>query len=140
MRRWGGWGVGLGVMVVSVSGSAIAQISQPDAMGDYARNETPLLGIVPAGSNLQPGSMWRVVSPGLNCRRQATVNAPIVRQFRAGDRLQAEVGRGGSDEVFLNPKDATGKPWMWVRSTTYRLEAACYVRANRRYIRPVTQR
>lgn len=130
-------------LLLIVSGGAIAlaqiPIPKPDQYGDYPSNAAPIQGTVPPGSKLQPGSLWEVISPGLNCRRNPDVNSPRVRQFKSGDRLQAEVFRGGSDEVLINAKDATGKLWMKVRSKTFKLEDACYVRANRRYIKPVTQ-
>ncbi|MDX2242785.1 MAG: hypothetical protein NW224_19015 [Leptolyngbyaceae cyanobacterium bins.302] len=69
-----------------------------------------------------PGSLWRVVSPALNCRRQPNASSPVMRQYKAGDILQVEVYRGGSDEVHLNAKDATGKPWMRVRATSFKLD------------------
>jgi hypothetical protein len=109
---------------------------QPDRTGDYWSNEAPLKGRVPQGSRLMPGSLWQVVSGGLNCRRKPRANQPVVRQFGQGAILQAEVYRGGSDEVLQNSRDASGKPWMWVRANSLRLEDACYVRANRRYIQP----
>jgi len=126
--------------LLMVNTSAIAQtpIPKPDQNGDYFSNETPIQGRVPPNSRLSPGSLWQVISPRLNCRRQASASAPIVRQFKSGDILQAEVFRGGSDEVLSNAKDANGKPWMWVRAKTFRLEDACHVRANRRYIKPVS--
>lgn len=130
-------------MVMVVPASTIAQthtsIPQADQNGDYAHNEAPIQGTVPPGSRLMAGSLWQVVSPRLNCRQRPGTSSPVVRQFQAGDRLQAEVGRGGSDEVLINARDAAGKPWMGVRSKTFKLEDACYVRANHRYIRPITR-
>lgn len=141
MHRWIKDWVGLSVMMIVASGGAIglAQTAKPDANGDYSRNETSIQGKVPSGSKLVPGSLWRVVSPVLNCRRQPNASSPIRRQYKAGDILQVEVYRGGSDEVLLNTKDATGKPWMSVRATSFKLNDACYVRANQRYIQPVTK-
>jgi len=142
MPKWIKIWVGLSVMgwLLSSGAIALAQTAQPDANGDFARNETPIRGTVPPESKLSPGSLWRVVSPGLNCRRQANASSPIVRHFKAGDTLQVEVYRGGSDEVLLNAKDGTGKPWMYVRAASFKLDDACYVRANRRYIQPITNR
>jgi hypothetical protein len=126
--------------VLVANGGAIALAEMPSdrsaQKADFDRNEAPLKGTVPSGSKLMPGSLWQVVSPGLNCRQKAGVNFPIVRTFKSGDRLQAEVGRGGADEVLINAKDSTGKPWMWVRAKTFKPEDACYVRANSQYIKP----
>jgi hypothetical protein len=131
-------------VLLMASGSAIAlaqsPIPQPDQSGDYFTNAGPILGTVPPNnSKLSPGSLWEVVTPVLNCRRKPDINSPRMRQFKSGDRLQAEVFRGGSDEVLINAKDAKGKTWMAVRSKTFKPEDHCYVRANRRYIKPVTQ-
>lgn len=127
------------LLIASGGTIAVAQtpIPQPDRYGDYLSNSAPIQGTVPSDSKLAPGSLWEVTSPRLNCRRKPDVNSLQVRQFKSGDRLQAEVYRGGSDEVLVNAKDATGKPWMYVRSKTFKLEDGCYVRANRRYIKPV---
>ena len=108
--------------------------AQPNAAGDYDSNEGYQLAHLPLNS---PGYLWRVVSPGLSCRAEANSKSSIVRQFRQGQVLQANVGRGGSDEVLRNAKDADGKPWMWVRSAAGQ-NYHCYVRANRKYITPVS--
>lgn len=119
-----------------MSGGATATIAQPmpqpSGSGDYYRNEAPRRATdAPAG--LSPGSLWQVVTVGLNCRQSPTTGSPIMAQFAQGDILQVEVYRGGSDEVLLNAKDANGKPWMPVR----RSDGVCYVRANQRYIQPL---
>jgi hypothetical protein len=110
-------------------------IPQPDRHGNYFRNETSVQGKVPA--SLSPGSLWQVVSVKLNCRHKPGMEYDIVRQFQRGDLLQADIGRGGSDEVLLNAKDRYGKPWMFVRSALGE-SYSCFVRANRRYIQPYT--
>ncbi len=115
----------------------VSPMPQPDRSGNYFSNDAPVKGTAP--SPLMPGSLWQVVSSELNCRRRAGRDAAIVRQFRQGALLQAEVGRGGADEVLLNAKDQTGQPWMWVRSPQGQSHA-CYVKANRRYIQPVLRK
>lgn len=108
-------------------------IPLPDRRGDYYRNEAPVKGYAP--SPLMPGSLWRVVATKLNCRQNPGSNYPIQRQFKLGDILQAEVGRGGADEVLVNALDNHGFPWMAVRGKTE--DERCYVRANNRYLRPI---
>jgi hypothetical protein len=112
-----------------------AEINLPDRAGDYDRNEAPIKGSI--RPPLMAGSLWRVVAAELHCRRTPDVKAAIVRQFQRNDILQAEVYRGGSDEVLVNARDANGKPWMPVRGQNS--SQLCYVRANHRYIQPVTQ-
>ena len=121
------------------AGSVLAQTSpvpKPDRNGNYFSNDAPIKGTV--SGRLMAGSLWQVVSRGLNCRSQKGTRHRIVRQFKQGGLLQADVGRGGADEVLLNAKDENGNPWMRVRSaqgTNYN----CYVRANRLYIQPKTR-
>jgi hypothetical protein len=126
------------IPIALTSANAVAaqemNFAKADRNGDYFSNYAPIQAQKPSNS---PGSLWQVVSPGLNCRRVSGMQSPIVRQFKKGTILQADVGRGGSDEVMINGKDKQGKPWMRVRSTageTYN----CNVRANRRYIQPYT--
>ncbi len=109
----------------------------PDESGDYYSNEAPLKGTAP--SPLMAGSLWLVVKNQLNCRQNAGRNEPIIRQFKKGDIIQAEVGRGGADEVLINALDDQGKPWMYVRGGKDVKDLpirSCYVRANQRYIQP----
>jgi hypothetical protein len=113
------------------------QVAIPTLSGDYFTNLGQQQGSVPQGSKLSPGSLWRVVSPGLNCRAKPDPKSAIVRQFRQGQVVQANLGRGGSDEVFQNATDRDGKPWMRVISPTGE-NYNCNVRTNRKYIRPVS--
>jgi hypothetical protein len=110
----------------------------PDASGDYYSNEAPLKGTVPRP--LMPGSLWLVVVENqLNCRQKAGINQPVVKLFKKGDIIQTDVGRGGSDELFINALDDQGKPWMYVRGGKDVKDLpirSCYVRANKRYIQP----
>ncbi len=107
---------------------------QPDRNGDYFSNSAPIQAKEPFNS---PGSLWQVVAPGLNCRSGAGIHSKIIRQFKQGEILQADIGRGGSDEVLVNAKDGDGKPWMRVRSSLGE-NYNCNIRANRHYIRPYT--
>ncbi|MBD2178857.1 hypothetical protein H6F42_18205 [Pseudanabaena sp. FACHB-1998] len=110
------------------------QAQTTDDQGNYYRNESPVQA--PNRLNrIASGSLWRVIVDGLNCRQQANINSPIVRTYLAGELLEVEVYRGGSDEVLINPIDRSGKPWMPVRGANS--EDVCYVRANSRYIQPV---
>jgi len=131
--------------IVALNPIAIAQparlpASLPDSQRDYYRNEVPRRAVpLPGGwpERLSAGSLWQVVSVGLNCRRSPGAGYSIVRQFSQGDRLEVEVGRGGSDEVLQNAVDRNGKPWMPVRGASS--SDICYVRANSRYIQPLSE-
>lgn len=108
------------------------------APGDYFSCQGAVQAEDPGGPRMA-GSLWRVVAPsGLVGRRQPSSESPVVARFAAGTVLQADVGRGGSDEVWINARDSAGRPWMRVRTREGR-DLDCYVRANSRYIRPVTR-
>jgi hypothetical protein len=124
-------------LISANSVSAQDAFAKPDRNGDYFGNDAPIKGKKPANSKIMVGSLWQVVSPGLNCRVSTGTQSPIVRSFKKGAILQANVGRGGSDEVLLNGKDQQGKPWMRVRSAAGE-DYECAVRANNRYIKPYT--
>lgn len=121
---------------LAIASTSFAQTQyQPNSQGDYFRNEAPIQAPWPANSRNNTGGLWQVVSPGLNCRSSAGTKYETVRQFKRGTLLQADIGRGGSDEVLINGTDEQGRPWMRVKSqqgADYR----CYVRANQRYIKP----
>lgn len=107
---------------------------------DYYRNDTPVKGTT--FSPLMPGSLWRVVASDLNCYSDPQANSKIViTQFSRNDIIQAEVWRGGADEVLVNELDSEGKPWMLIRGGRHIKSPAdltrCHVRANSRYIQPV---
>lgn len=108
--------------------------NKPDRLGDYYSNEAILKGTATGAA--MAGSRWNVVASQLNCRRAGDAEQAIVRRFKRGDVLEAEVYWGGSDEVLRNAIDRNGKPWMPVRGTS--AGAICYVRANKRYIQPLT--
>ncbi|UBF25724.1 hypothetical protein K9N68_29925 [Kovacikia minuta CCNUW1] len=123
-------------LILNLIPIALAQtVPQPDPNGDYFSNEAPLKRKNPP-PKMQAGSLWRVVSFSLNCRATPGVSQPVVRQYKQGSILEADVGRGGSDEVLMNAKDANGKPWMAVRGQS--VENRCYVRANSKYIHPLS--
>ncbi len=126
----------LTMLAFTGTGSVSAQASsmpQPDRHGNYLSNDTPIKGTAPRP--LMQGSLWQVMSQKLNCRSRAGMRYGITRQFKQGELLQAEVGRGGSDEVLANSIDEKGQPWMPARSPSGQ-NYNCYVRANHLYIQP----
>jgi hypothetical protein len=127
-------------LLVSFSLMAAARpqaLPRPDSRGDYTRNDGPVKAKSPSGSR-SPGSLWRVVAPGLAGRTEPGLKGKIVMSFKQGTVLQADVGRGGSDEVLQNAVDGSGHTWMRVRTEDGK-DLGCYVRANSRFIRPVTR-
>jgi hypothetical protein len=133
--------IGSSIILLAVAQVVMGQedfYTQPQiaANGDYLTNAGYVMGKV-AGGQLQAGALWRVVIPGLNCRQNSETNAVIVRSLKQGAIIQADLGRGGSDEVLYNAKDRQGRTWMRVRSQNGQ-SYNCYVRANKRFIQPVT--
>jgi hypothetical protein len=128
------------IAVTATSANANVDLfsAKPDRNGDYFSNYAPIQAKSPTG-RMMAGSLWQVVASGLNCRSDvgAGTQYPIVRSFKKGTILQADVGRGGSDEVHINWKDKQSKPWMRVRSEAGE-SYNCLVRANSRYIKPYT--
>jgi hypothetical protein len=106
---------------------------KPDRNGDYFSNEALIQGKVPRPYST--GSLWQVVPVELNCHSGVGLDYGITRKFKRGEILQADLGRGGSDEVIRNAKDKNDKPWMRVRSASGE-NYNCYVRANNVYIQP----
>ena len=109
--------------------------SAEDYGSDFHRNES-LVQAPNRNSKLAAGSLWQVVASSLNCRHAASLDSSIIRKYRVGVLIEAEVYRGGSDEVLVNPVDRDGKPWMPVRGKN--AENVCYVRANSLYISPIS--
>ncbi|MEE3719046.1 hypothetical protein V2H45_20075 [Tumidithrix elongata RA019] len=132
--QWAAYSIFL-LMLLPAPASA-QSIPEGDRYGDYYKNETPVQA-ASRQNKLSPGSLWTVVATWLNCRRQPSLNSPVYRIYQEGDLLEVEVWRGGSDEVLINAIDSNGKPWMPVRGRN--LDDKCYVRANARYIQPVTK-
>ena len=111
--------------------SASAQVA--DQRGNYYRNESPVQA---TSDGRAAGPIWRVTVNALNCRSEASLNSPVRRVYRYGERLEVEVYRGGSDEVYINSIDANNQPWMPVRGNSY--QDRCFVRANSRFIAPMS--
>jgi hypothetical protein len=125
---------------INIGNIAIAQEDfynkpQITTNGDYITNASPIKGKVIKGT-FQAGSLWRVITPNLNCRKNPNIHSEIIRSFNKNTILQADVGGGGADEVIYNAKDDQGKTWMRTRSKNG-IDYNCYVRANKKYIQPV---
>lgn len=128
------------MMLITLTNPVIAQddfYNKPQITpnGDYITNAGPVKGKVIRGTFSQ-GSLWYVVTSNLKCREQPDINTPIIRSFKKNALIQADVGGGGADEVLYNAKDSQGRTWMKARSQNGK-DYDCYVRANKKYIRPV---
>ena len=123
------------VLPVAVQAQNLAQTQSqnPDAQGNYYSNFTNVQA--PQTSYNSSGSLWRVVAENLDCRRSPNLKSLVLRTFQKNILIEAEVYRGGSDEVLVNLLDENGQPWMNVRGRNR--SEICLVRANSLYIEPV---
>ena len=106
MKLLVGWTLVLTLFLAGLSRSEPVEAPQ-----EHRSNSGPVLGLAAPPSS--PGSLWVVLGEELQGR----------------EVLQAEVGRGGSDEVLLNSIDQQGRAWMAVRVPGLP-DYGCYVRAN----------
>lgn len=126
----------LATLLSNISTIALAQIDQnpsPDRNGDYNTiQRKDVNGKQMEGAYYEHRS-WIVIATLLNCRRAPGTQNQIVRRFAKNQLIEAaSFGRGGSDEVVVIQRDASGKPWMRVNLKP----GQCFVRANHQYIEP----
>lgn len=128
--------IALATLLSNISTVALAQIDQnpsPDRNGDYNTiQRKDVNGKQMEGAYYEHRS-WIVIATILNCRRAPGTQNQIVRRFTKNQLIEAaSFGRGGSDEVVVIQRDASGKPWMRVDLKP----GQCFVRANHQYIEP----
>lgn len=114
-----------------------AALAQPNDRGDYEQNnwDGSNLMLGEARSPEMAGSLWKVLVYTRG-HTEPNPDSRVVHGFAPGTFLQADVGRGGADEVLLNAKDSQGNCWMRVRDRKGN-PLNCYVRANKELIEPV---
>lgn len=105
-----------------------------DQNGDYFSGTLPV-------DSLQPDyviNRWQVTTPsGLNCRRDAGTEFSIVEVLTSGELFQVQTSEGRDQHNNPTKLDSRGLPWFKV--TGSQNEIKCFVRANKRYIEPITQ-
>ncbi|MCE7872130.1 hypothetical protein DYH09_17355 [bacterium CPR1] len=114
-----------------------AALAQPNDRGDYEKNnwDGSNLALGEVRSPEMAGSLWKVLAYTKG-HTEPNPDSRVVHGFAPGTILQADVGRGGADEVLLNAKDSQGSCWMRVRDRKGN-PLNCYVRANKESIEPV---
>ncbi len=117
--------------------SQTAGVPAPDRNGDFTTALQP-----GNRGNVYPTRKWLVVDPDptyLNCR--ATPDGEIRARIAPGAILSAvfwEAGSAAGDAIILH----NGTYWLRVSGTdplTVGTPGICYVRANRRYIAPISE-
>jgi len=129
-----------------VSGMAVAQnaLPQPDAKGSYqGRYLHPYWVVVdpdPNGFNgrLSPKwpANWDAVDANWPDTRVIKPDWPVVVRFNQGRILSARYGNMGN--IFV--RDGNGSSWLLVSSGPARPNGVCFVRANRKFMKPVLVR
>ena len=92
------------------------------------------------GDYQQFSKRWRVVSSSLNCRQVPGSNSPAIMQF-SKRAIIVKYDDPHSESIDGTERDEQGNPWVPIeyrRATDLDHFRPCYVRANSRYIRPVS--
>jgi hypothetical protein len=128
--------IAMATLLSSISTVTLAQIDQnpsPDRNGDYNTIQRKDVNGKQMDGAYYEHRSWRVIATSLNCRSAPGNHNQIVRRFAKNQLIEAaSIGRGGSDEVVVIQRDASGKPWMRVNLKP----GQCFVRANDQYIEP----
>ena len=128
------------LLLLSTS-SAYAQsmpFPKADKNGDFVIRGYPYWEVVdtdPAGLNgrLSMDHSYEWFSPGCEYRKRNIYEWPVVRRFKKGTLLLADLSPAG----FCTSFDDRGKPWIRVSIDSEFGGIICYVRANEKYIKPV---
>lgn len=127
----------LTVLFLSLSLAASGQLPQADARGEYSRRTLHTHWLVvdtdPEGLNGRlardfPVNYDSVAAPWPS---SPPLSWPVVARFTSGSLLRARTGNVG----VIRIQDPQGRSWMMV--TRPEGSGICFVRAHRRYIRPV---
>ena len=130
-------------LLILISSQASAQemaLPKADKNGDYMIRGYPWWQVVdedPAGLNgrLSMDHPFQWFSPGCGYENDKIYNWPVIRRFRKGTILPADLSPAG----FCISMDDRGKPWVRVSIDTESGGIICYVRANKNFIRPVNR-
>ncbi|MDF0554699.1 hypothetical protein [Kamptonema sp. UHCC 0994] len=128
--------IAIATLLFNISTIALAQIDQnpsPDRNGNYNTIQRKDVNGKQMEGVYYEHRSWIVIATSLNCRSAPGTQNQIVRRFAKNQLIEAaSFGRGGSDEVVVIQRDASGKPWMRVNLKP----GQCFVRANHQYIEP----
>ncbi len=125
-------------IVLLLTALSQAQPAQPNRQGEYEWNtwDNAAIRTGRVDQGMMAGTLWRVIAP-TQAMSEPRSDSRVVKTFQPGTILQADVGRGGSDEVLRNASDKKKNFWMRVRDENGR-PLNCYVHANSAIIVPVT--
>lgn len=127
-------------------------IPAPDAEGDYripsTRGNRHINWVVvdsdPKGLNCRMAKEFQQFSlDGADApaalyenKRHNIGQWPVVATFREGDRLQAVTGNF-AQQIMLT--DLADQPWLPIEISSQNNSRNCFIRANRRFIRPLKE-
>ena len=143
MNQFRFWAVCL-LLCLICSGVSFAQgtLPQPDAKGNYQGRYLHQYWMVvdpdPAGFNGRLTPKWPANWDALDANwpdtRMIKPDWPVVVRFNRGRILRAMLGNTGLYFV----RDGRGCSWLLVSAGTGKPGAVCFVRANSKFIKPVT--
>lgn len=111
-----------------------AEIPNPNKTGDFTTAQ--LQG---NRGNTYNNTRWLVVDPNpqyLNCRNEPNANAKVVARLAPGTVIAAVFpDNGKSDAIVMN----SGLSWLRVQGVANRKFSTCYVRANLKYVAPISE-
>ncbi len=113
-------------------------IPKADKNGDYFVRGYPYWQVVDedsAGLNgrLSMDHPFQWYSPGCQYEKNKIYNWPVIRRFKKGTILPADLSPAG----FCISMDDRRKPWVRVSIDTEPGGIICYIRANKNFVRPV---
>lgn len=130
----------LSLFVLMIQQAAAQEMPVPgsDKNGDYNIRGYPYWQVVdedPSGLNgrLSMDHPFQWFSPGCGYEDDKISQWPIIRRFKKGTILSADLSPAG----FCMSMDDRGKPWIRVSIDTEPGGIICYVRANRKFVKPV---
>jgi len=124
------------LLILSVSWSICVaeQLPKPDKNGDYSGDVThrywKVVDLGPGGLNGRlSGKLARIwYEPGIKWPRLNIGQWPVIRMFQRGTILIAN----GEPASYVTMNDENGKPWLSVNIGNKKVEAICFVRANKK--------
>jgi hypothetical protein len=128
-----------GVLLVPLGAIAQSSMPQPNSNGDFMTNTShPTWQVIdtdPNGLNCRWSDQMPVewFDPGATWPRRDISSWTSVRRFQNGAVLSANSTPAG----FVTITDTRGRPWLKVNIGSN--DQICLVRANRRFIRPISE-
>ncbi len=114
-------------------------IPQPNENGDYLRFQYTKWKVVEADPNglncrMSNKTYDELVDPRNNAKMDIG-NWSVIGTLKQGQQFQVKLGPAGMGAVY----DSKNKPWAFVEVTENASTNQCFVRANQKFVEPVSQ-